>query len=417
MNPSAAGREISSEVVARLDELAACSEQASALTRMPLSDAYRQAIALTTRWMEEAGLATSIDPAGNLVGRLEGPAGAALVFGSHLDTVRNAGRYDGALGVVLAISCLKAWVTAAQAPDVPIEVVAFTDEEGVRFQSPLFGSRAMAGGPDPASLQRRDADGTSLEEAMTAFGLDPSQLRKAARPSRSISGYVEAHIEQGPVLEAAGTPIGVVTAIAGATRLEVAFKGRAGHAGTVPMERRQDALATAAEAILAVERICRDEFDNVVGTVGQITAHPGSANVIPGAARLTIDFRSESDRDRYTAIDEVTREIERICSQRHVDVELRTTFEVNSTPLSKQLNARLIQSVRANGLPAHQLPSGAGHDAMAMARVTEAAMLFVRCRDGISHDSSEYVAPEDIAIAADVLLHFIRTFGSSPEPA
>ena len=398
-------------IMRRADLLAACSESPDQLTRTYLSPQHAAANDLVLGWMREAGMACRVDPAGNVIGRYEGrEAGLpALIFGSHLDTVRNAGRYDGMLGVITAIACVEALHERGERPGFAIEVVGFGDEEGVRFQSTLLGSRALAGRFDPELLERRDAEGVSMAQAMRDFGLEPARVGEAARRAEEVLAYVELHIEQGPVLEAEGLPLGVVTSIAGATRLRATITGTAGHAGTVPMARRKDALAAAAEAVLAVERICGGHPD-LVGTVGWLEASPGAVNVIPGEARLSIDIRAAADAPRLRAVKALTAELSEICARRAVALAVERLHESPCCPCAPWLIAQLSAAIAREGLAVRQLPSGAGHDAMAMAELTEVGMLFVRCKDGVSHHPDESITPEDTAAGARALLHFIRAF-------
>jgi len=402
----------------RIDHLAECSEAPDLLTRTYLSKEHAAANDLVLSWMREAGLSCRVDPVGNAVGRYEGrEAGLpALVLGSHLDTVRNAGRYDGMLGVVTAIECVAALNARGERPDFAIEVVGFGDEEGVRFQSTLLGSRALAGTFDTAVLDKRDAEGTDMAQAMRDFGLDPARVGAAAKRADQVHAYVELHIEQGPVLEAEGLPIGAVTSIAGATRLRVEIVGTAGHAGTVPMVGRKDALTAAAEAILAVERICGTAPD-LVGTVGRIEAAPGAVNVIPGEARFSIDIRAATDAPRLQAVEAAVAEIEKICARRGVAAKIEKTHEGRCCPCARWLIEQVAAAIRDEGVSLRKLPSGAGHDAMAMIDLTDVGMIFVRCKGGISHNPAESITAEDADMGARALLRFIRNFDPKARPA
>ena len=398
-------------ILDRIDRLAAISEDAPRLTRTYLTDAHRQANELVAAWMREAGMAVRTDAVGNIIGRYEGltPGLPALMIGSHLDTVRDAGKYDGMLGVVVGIECVAALHAAGERKDFALDVVGFANEEGARFGAALTGSRAIAGTLDAAQLESRDAGGVTMAEAMRAFGLDPTKTGAAARRRDELLAYVEVHIEQGPVLEAHDLPLGIVTAISGATRLMVELTGLAGHAGTVPMTQRQDALAAAAEAILAVERHCQGTA-GLVGTVGRIEATPGAINVIPGMARFTIDIRGEKDADRDSAVRRVLDEIAQIAQSRRISVEVKRPHEAPSCRCAPALMAALERAIEAGGLKSMRLPSGAGHDAMVIAAVVDVAMLFVRCKAGISHNPAESIIVEDAARAAEALLRFIRGF-------
>jgi allantoate deiminase len=395
----------------RCEALARCTEQADGLTRVFLSPEQRAAGALVLAWMRDAGMQARLDEIGNCVGRYEGdrPQRPCLMLGSHLDTVRDAGKYDGMLGVVAAIECVHALNERGRRLPFAIVIVGFADEEGVRFASTLLGSRAVAGTFDPAALDKVDAQGVSMREALAQFGLDPARIAQAAYRREEILAYAELHIEQGPVLEAEGLPVGVVTAINGATRLGVELRGVAGHAGTVPMHLRHDALAAAAECALAIERCC-GSVPEIVGTVGKLAAFPGAINVIPGRVEFTIDIRSPRDADRRGAVDEVTRALHAICARRGVTVDIRTLHEGGTAACSGWLMRQLGDAIAAEGLPVRELPSGAGHDGMAIIAVADIGMLFVRCAGGISHHPAEAITREDAGIAARVFLRFIESF-------
>ena len=394
-----------------LDELAECSEEPVALTRRYLTPEHAQAADLVMRRMRESGMDARLDAVGNVVGRFPGrrPGARRLILGSHLDTVRNAGKYDGALGVMLPIACLKSLHERGERLDYPVDVIAFGDEEGLRFQATLIGSRAVAGGFDPALLAAVDESGVRLREALRDFGLDPGAVDEARYRPDDVAGYVEVHIEQGPVLEAEGRPVGVVTSIAGATRLRVEVMGRAGHAGTVPMRLRRDALAAAAEAVAAVERVCLD-VPGAVGTVGVLRTLPGAVNVIPGVVEFTVDVRGESDACRHAALRGIEEAFRAIEARRGVLFDRVTTHDAGACRCSPRLMRRLGEAVEAEGLDVRELPSGAGHDAIAMARLTEVGMLFVRCKEGISHHPAESMTEADADAAARVLLRFLARF-------
>ena len=359
------------ERCARLGEI---SEEPGLLVRRYGTDAMRRANELVTGWMEEAGLATHEDAVGNLIGRRG--EGRPLMLGSHLDTVRGAGRYDGPLGVMVAIAA------AERARDVALEVAGFADEEGLRFGTVYLGSAAVAGRFDPAWPNLRDNDGVRLGDLLRG---DP------ATAARDVRAYAEVHIEQGPVLERLGEPLAVVTAINGQSHADVAFLGEAGHAGTMPFDMRRDALAAAAEWVLAVEG---------TGTVGRLTVEPGGRNVIPGAARLTLDVRDEDDRRRRAAVARLRERAHDVAAQRGVRVEWTDRSDIPAVAMDERLGA-------AWGV-ATRLASGAGHDAAMMASIAPATMLFVRCRGGISHNPAEAVEEADVAVAIDALERFVR---------
>ncbi|MFD1627154.1 allantoate amidohydrolase [Azospirillum griseum] len=400
----------------RSDALAAISADGGRLSRHYLTPEHRRANDQVAAWMVEAGMAVREDALGNIIGRYEGdaPGLPALLIGSHLDTVRDAGKYDGMLGVLSGIAVVADLHARGRRLPFAIEVIGFGDEEGVRFQSTLIGSRAIAGTFDPAVLDSRDADGVRLGDALAAFGQDPAAWASAAYRPDQVAGYVELHIEQGPVLEALGQPVGVVTAIAGATRLAVTVEGFAGHAGTVPMTLRRDALAAAAEMILAVESLCSGQ-ERLVGTVGRIEATPGATNVIAGRVRFTIDLRADRDALRLERVAAVRARLEAIADQRGVSVSIAPLHDSPAVACCPALMAQLAQSARALGLEAPELPSGAGHDAMAVAALTDIAMLFVRCERGISHNPAERITAADAETGARVLAHFVDHFQPASE--
>jgi len=395
----------------RLAALACFSDEAEGLTRLYLSPSHKRAADALAGWMQEAGLDVRLDAVGSLIGRYEGVAAAApaLLVGSHIDTVRQAGKYDGALGVLAALTAVEALSKSGERLPFAIEVVAFGDEEGVRFPSTLRGSRALAGTLDASALDERDPEGISVREALVAFGADPAKLRASAMTREGVLGYVEVHIEQGPVLERASRPVGVVTAINGARRLGVVVQGTAGHSGTSPMAMRRDSLAAAAEMVLAVERIAYQTGD-VVATVGSIEARPGAVNVIPGETRFTIDARAPSDEARDAVVGRIENAIDGIAARRGLAVTITQAHRAPATACDANLIARLDAAARAAGHEPVHLPSGAGHDAMAMAALCPVAMLFVRCAGGISHHPAEAITIEDADAAMRVLLNFLRTY-------
>ena len=390
-------------VLERCAALGRVSEEPGRLVRRYATPAMREAYELVGGWMRDAGLAVREDAAGNLIGRRDGP-GRTLVLGSHLDTVVDAGRYDGPLGVMAAIAVLeRMWDRGLP---YAVEVIGFADEEGVRYGTTFLGSSAVAGRFAPAWLALEDEQGTTMADALRAFGGDPDAIGSAALRGEDLLGYVEVHIEQGPVLERRGAPVGVVTTITGQTHAEVGFLGEAGHAGTVPMNARRDALAAAAEWIVAVEAVARRR-QGTVATVGTIEVDPGARNVIPGAARMTLDVRHTSNAMRREAIADLRAEAQRIAAAREVELDWDARGETAAVPTSPDLGDRLADAIEATGHAPERLPSGAGHDAVSMAALTEIAMLFVRCECGISHNPAEAVAEADVAIALDVLERFL----------
>ena len=415
MNAGVSGRGASplgEEIVGRINRLAEISEAPDNLTRIFLTPEHRAAADLIMTWMREAGMSAHLDAIGNVCGRYEGERLGlpCLMLGSHYDTVRDAGRWDGPLGVLTAISCVADLNKRGRRFPFAIEVIGFADEEGVRFASTLLGSRAVAGTFNERVLASKDSAGVSMREALVQFGLDPDDIGAAARTRGQLLAYVELHIEQGPVLEARGLPVGVVSAIAGATRLAARLTGMAGHAGTVPMALRRDALAGAAECISAIEQLCRADDGGLVGTVGYIHAMPGATNVIPGQAHFTIDMRAPTDTHRNRAVTEMVRQIEAIAKRRKLELQLDVTHENRTVPCAPWLKAQVAEAVAAEGYPVFELASGAGHDGMAMVDIADVAMVFVRCRGGISHHPDEHVEVADADAGARVLLRLIENF-------
>jgi allantoate deiminase len=400
-----------SRIMQRCDALARHSELPGGLTRVFLSPEGRAAGEAVLGWMREAGMQARLDAIGNVVGRYEGerPGVPCLMLGSHLDTVRDAGKYDGMLGVVSAIECVHALSSRRQRLPFAIEVVGFGDEEGVRFGTTLLGSRALAGTLDPAILETRDSGGKSIAGALLEFGLDPKEVPAVKRKKGEVLAYAELHIEQGPVLEAEGLPLGVVSAINGFSRLRVTLHGEAGHAGTVPMHLRRDALAAAAECVLAVEAIAVGQ-EELVGTVGRLDARPGAINVIPGDVRFTIDIRSPEDALRDRAVSLARLRIREIADKRRVDCEIEALQDFGSSACAPWLMRQLERAVEKQGVRVRRLPSGAGHDGMAIKAIADIAMLFVRCKGGISHNPAESITEADAEIATRVFFHFIEGF-------
>ncbi len=399
-------------IMQRANALARCTETPGMLTRTYLTSAHGDAAALLAQWMREAGMNVRRDAVGNVIGRYDGiaPDAPALLTGSHFDTVRNAGKFDGNLGILLPIACVAEWHRQDRRFPFAIEVIGFAEEEGVRFKATLLGSRALAGTFDMSALDRRDEQGLAMREAMTAAGLDAAALPQAAYRRDRALAYMEVHIEQGPVLLDEDLAIGVVTAISGASRYLVTVTGLAGHAGTVPMGLRRDAAMAAAEIGLHIERRCSGS-PGLVGTVGQLDVPNGAANVIPGKAIFTVDIRAETDEVRLAAVHDVLEEMQRIAARRRVTLDVSKTHEVHSVPCAPWLQNQLERAISGDGLPVRRLPSGAGHDAMAMAALTDVAMLFVRCGNGgISHHPDESMTADDARTAARIFSRFVENF-------
>ncbi|MDP9014279.1 MAG: 2-oxo-4-hydroxy-4-carboxy-5-ureidoimidazoline decarboxylase [Pseudomonadota bacterium] len=404
-------------ILAMAEDLATLSEETDRLTCSYLTPTHLATAARIRDFMLAAGLAVHIDAVGNVVGVLAGNGGTPrrLLTGSHYDTVINAGKYDGRLGILLPVA-VAGWLRRAgvQLP-FPLEIIAFAEEEGVRFKSTFLGSRAVAGRFDLAVLDSIDAAGASLRDVMQAAGHDIAAIPAIARDPQQVLGFIEVHIEQGPVLLDAGQPLGVVTSIAGNIRNIVRVEGLAGHAGTVPMPLRRDAAAAAAEMVLAVERHC-SAVPGLVGTVGKLEVPGGAINVIPGRCEFSVDIRSGSDALRDAAAADIGAEFQLIASRRGVTLEQRRVLEASSVPCTPALQHAWSESVqRVTGSPAPRLPSGAGHDAMMMAGLTGIGMLFVRCGNGgISHHPMETLSADDAAMAARAFLDFLQHFKVTP---
>jgi allantoate deiminase len=392
------------DVLARCATLGEISEEPDRLTRRVATPALAKAGEVVARWMEDAGMTTRRDAVGNVIGR-HGGGERPLVLGSHLDTVPNAGTFDGPLGIVAAIAVVERLAAGGPQPSCPVEVVAFADEEGTRFGTSYLGSAAYVGAFEPAWLDHVDGEGITLRDALRALGGEPESALEASAPG--LCGYLEIHIEQGPVLEREGLPVGVVTAIAGQTRARIVLTGEAGHAGTLPMDARHDALAAAAEAVLAVERHGRAE-PGLVATVGALALSPNVGNVVAGEVRMLLDMRHADDGVRRRAAEEVRADVEGIAAARGVDATWTTRYDTPAAVLDATLRGRLADALQMQGIPVRDLVSGAGHDAVVLSRICPAAMLFVRCAGGISHDPRESVSEQDVAVALDVLEHAVR---------
>lgn len=386
------------------------SDEPGKLTRLYLSPAHKQAAEWVKGAMEVAGLTAFIDAAGSVQGRREGtvPNAPAVLIGSHIDTVKDGGRFDGNLGVVAGILAAQALRDAGINLPFPLEVLAFGDEENVRFPTHLSTSEALAGHYEPAWLDARDAEGVKLSDALVAFGGNPAGIPALARKPGSIRAYLELHIEQGPVLEAEDEPVGIVTTINAQSRARVRVTGEAGHAGTVPMALRKDALTAAAEMALALEEIA-GRHELAVGTVGVFRPNPGATNVVPGMAEFTIDFRAPRN-ETLAAMDAAVRaRFGEIAARRGVDLEITPYARAEAVPMDSALQDAFATGISRTGsnLAARRLPSGAGHDAMAVAAIAPAAMLFVRNEKGISHSPLENMTEADAGTAIRVLLETI----------
>lgn len=390
----------------RADRLGALTEVPGELTRPYGSPSLLSALDAAAAWLEDAGLRTRRDAIGNVIGRRGDPDAPTVVLGSHLDSVRNAGRYDGPLGVLVAIAAL----AALRDEPLPfaVEIVCFADEEGLRYRASYLASRAYAGLLARDELALADADGVPLAAAIRAMRGDPDHVAGVSSFPAELAAYLEVHIEQGPVLQEEGLPVGIVTAIAGQSRGFVDLIGEAGHAGNTPPGLRRDTLPAAAELVLAVEREMH-ATPGLVATVGRIENHPNVGNVIPGLTTLSYDVRHQDDAVKHEAVDRLRAEAAAGCERRGLRLDWRNLQDHDAVPMSPRLRAVLARACTAAGTPALELGSGAGHDAVSIAHVTpEVSMLFVRCRDGISHHPSESVREDDVAVAIEVVVSFLR---------
>ncbi|MCC3157367.1 allantoate amidohydrolase [Hymenobacter sp. 15J16-1T3B] len=401
--------ERAAQIMRRIEQLAAISEEPGVVTRTFGTPAFRQGRDLVQQWMQQAGLQVHVDNIGNLRGRLAStrPGAKNFVIGSHIDTVVNAGRFDGPLGVLLGLDLLEQ--VAAQHADLPfhLELLAFSDEEGVRFHTTYLGSKVLTGAFEPELLGRTDAAGVSLAEAITTLGGNPARLAADALPAAEWQGYFEVHIEQGPVLWERQVPVAVVTAIAGQRRVELTFRGMAGHAGTVPMTMRQDALAGAAEFVLLAEQFATAHGRSLVATVGKLQVPHAASNVIPGEVVCSLDLRSPDEAELAAAYEHLRQQAQAQAARRGLTLDWQLVQQTAPIACDAGLNAALRQAVRSAGHELIELVSGAGHDAVPVSQVAPATMLFVRCYRGISHNPLENVEPADLAAALQVAEQFL----------
>ncbi len=394
-----------------LEEIAHCSQtenpDTQGVTRTCASKEHAQANNKLREWMQSAGMSVRLDNAANLIGRYrsKAPNAKTLIFGSHQDTVPNGGKYDGILGVVAPISLIHYFFKHQIEFPFHIDVIAFSDEEGARFQSTLLGSKAISGTFEPNVLEATDSDGIKMREALTLFGCDPEKIAQDAYQSDSVLGFVELHIEQGPQLELANLPVGVVTALTGIERHTLSITGKAGHAGTVPMECRQDALVGASQVIHMFDQICKREAD-LVGVVGKIANYPNGVNVIPQQTDITIELRSPNDHSRIAARNEILANIELLMSQYNLNYEHTQTYEQSAVKCSDSLSSALAHAIELSGIEVKRLFSGAGHDGLAICDLTDIAMLFMRCTKGVSHHPDEAILHQDLEASLEVLNHF-----------
>jgi allantoate deiminase len=416
-------RDLASQIMRRVEALGRISDEPGRLTRTFCSPAMRRANQLAGAWMRQAGMAVRQDAVGNLIGHYAAKSPKSkvrgltpekvLLLGSHLDTVRNAGSFDGPLGVLLGIGCVEHLKRNRVRLPFGLEVIGFADEEGVRYQTAYLGSRAVAGCLDSQCLLQKDAAGISMAEAIRGFGGEPKKLEQARFDPRRLVGYLEAHIEQGPRLEHENLALGLVTTIGGQARLRITFAGRAAHAGSTPMRLRQDALCAAAEFILAVEHHA-GKTAALVATVGQIQIEPNASNVIPGKALLTLDVRHPRDSVRAAAVARLRKIAGQIAADRKLRVAASIVQPTASVPCSPELSGLLKRALRKRQSKVLALPSGAGHDAAILAGLTPVAMLFIRCKGGISHHPDESVRLADVRVALAVMSDFITMLAERP---
>ena len=396
---------------AMLTDLGSISSDPHRLIRLFLTPEHRRAADLVASWMKEAGMTVTEDALGTVRGHWRPELKKRFLIGSHIDTVIDAGKYDGPLGVVSGILAVRE--IAARGLDLPfgIDVLAFGDEEGSRFRSTLSSSLACVGKFDRTNLSDHDRNGVTLADAIAAYGKHIEDIAAAAYDPADVVGFLEVHIEQGPVLEAENLPLGIVTGIIGQTRMRVVVLGAAGHAGTVPMRMRHDALAGAAELMLAIERTAlENEADGMVATVGRIEASPGATNVIPGRVGFSLEFRSANDAKRKAAIDRVKVDAQRMATRRKLEVTFESFYETQTTACTPAMQDMLEDVIGAFGYRPMRIASGAGHDAQVMASFCPTAMLFVRCRGGISHNPAEFASENDIGLSVMALTDFIEAF-------
>lgn len=393
---------------AMIRALAAISAEPGRLVRLFLTPEHRRAADLVAGWMREAGLTVSEDALGTVRGRIgEGPR---LLIGSHIDTVIDAGQYDGPLGVIAGI--LAAGHFNGR-PPVPIDVLAFGDEEGSRFPATMASSSACAGAFDAGTLGMADRNGVTLADAIRAYGKNPDDIGQAAYGKDEARAYVEVHIEQGPLLESERQPLGVVTGIVGQSRWRITVTGEAGHAGTVPMRLRRDALAGAAEMALMIEHTAKDSAaSGMVATVGRFDVSPSATNIIPGSVVFTVDLRDMDDALRHAALERIRRDASAIADARKLGVRFEPFHDAAAVACDSRLQQHFADAIDDLGHKPVRLPSGAGHDAQTMAQLCPSAMLFVRCRGGISHNPAEYTSTADMGLAVAALIRFIERFAS-----
>jgi allantoate deiminase len=408
-------QQLGERAAAMIDALATIGADEGKLTRLYLSPEHKRAANLVGEWMRRAGLTVRMDAAATMrgvlpAGRIGPRARKRLLIGSHIDTVVDAGKYDGNLGVIVGVIAADELRSRGVALPFELELLAFGDEEGVRYPRTMISSSAIAGSVDATVLEMTDAQGMTMGAALAEFGADSSHLTAEAYDPADVLGYLEVHIEQGPVLDQAGEALAVVSAIAGQTRLRTNVRGEAGHAGTVPMAVRHDALAGAAEIISLIEDVGRKGAGaSLVATVGELRVSPGASNVIPGGTEFSMAVRAADDAARAAAIAEIRQGAQRIADKRGLVVAMETVHEKGVATCAPRLRQAIAAGItRVNGKPPRELMSGAGHDGQAMIRLTDIGMIFVRCRAGISHNPLEFVSVADMGLAVEALIATIE---------
>ena len=398
---------LAARVMSRLEQLAAITSGGEEISRFFLTQEHSVAVKLISGWMSEAGLAVEVDAAGTLIGRKEGEARAAktLLIGSHIDTVRNAERYDGCLGVVVAIEAMLELSRLGKRLPYSVEVIAFGGEEASRFPSMFIGSRALSGSLPPGVLDVTDSEGISLRTALRQFGCEPSRISETARRGTDLLGYIEVHTEQGPVLEGEGVSVGVVTMMSGVSRFCVEVRGKSGHAGTVPMQMRRDALTGAAEMLLAIENVGRSTAGLLAFSI-----KPDSVSAVPEQADFGVDVRSPVDGVRRGGVREIDRRLRAIARLRRLSFKSTETFNEKAVACDQRLIRQLTAAAERIGVPCIGLPSGAAHDGLALSHLCPIGMLFVRCKSGVSHQAEKSVSAEEVETAIRVLLEFLAQF-------
>jgi len=397
----------------QLTYIANATEPGPGVTRLPFTPQHRQAIEIITGWMEAAGMDVHLDAAGTLVGHMAGPENSGIFYmGSHQDSVREGGAFDGIMGVLLPILAIQRLREEGISLPFAVECLAFADEEGIRFPTALMGPRALAGTFDPAVLEMQDQDGVTLREAMENFGLHPDDIQSLHRPRQEALGYLETHIEQGPILEEAEQALGVVTAICGIERHQITLTGETGHAGTLPMSSRRDALVGAAALVTEVNRLA-NETPELRGTVGALSLLPNVVNAVPREVRMTIELRAPDDRVRENAGQHIHQFATKIAKLHKLHLQIEGTYQQSAQKCDTALKECLTTAVKTTVGTALLLPSGATHDASAMADLCPISMLFVRCQDGVSHVSDEYASHEDMGKAVEAISAFLKSYAGA----